>query len=264
MSEGFLGITAHFVEKKNYVRHHITISCVTFPPPHTAENIYKLFKLELEKFNVKSENVSVVMTDNAANMIAAFKLYDNNLDDCLTEDDELKTIEDAMVQRMLDDDEPLKDDDEAAKMVVEFEQFELQAATLFTEYPRYPCFLHTLQLVVQLFEKNEAIKVLLVKARSIVNSFNHSFTATTALIQRFGGLKLISDNRTRWSSTLLLAERMVKLQTGVETIIVVDKLVKVQNLTQGEWLILKGIVKFLGKFKMVREITLRNSWNYNS
>ena len=74
MAEGFLGITAHFAEKKTHVRHHITMSCVSFPPPHTAENIYKLFKQELGKWNVKPENVSVVMTDNAANVIAPFKL----------------------------------------------------------------------------------------------------------------------------------------------------------------------------------------------
>ena len=253
MAQGFLGITAHFTEKKSHNRHHVTMSCVSFPPPHTAENIYKLFKQELEKFGVKSENVSVVMTDNASNMIAAFKLYDTTLDGCLTEDDELKAFEETLVQRMLDDDELLGDDEETTRIVADFEEFEAQAATLFTEFLRYPYFLHTLKLVVQLFEKDEAIKALLVKARIIVTSFNHSFTATTALIRRFGGLKLIADNKTRWSSTLLLAERMVKLQIGVETIIVVDKLVKVQNLTQGEWLILKGIVKFLGKFKMVSE-----------
>ena len=231
------------------------MSCVTFPPPHTAENIYKLFKQELEKWNLKPENVSVVMTDNAANMIAAFKLYDRNFDDCLTEDDELRDIEEALVARMTDEDDLLEDDnDDGAKMAAEFEKFELEAATLFTEYLRYPCFLHTLQLVVQLFEKNEAIKPILAKARTLVSSLNHSFTATTALIDRFGGLKLISDNRTRWSSTLLMVERMVKLQTGVETLIVVDRLVKARNLTQGEWLVLKGIVKFLGKFKLVSKL----------
>ncbi|GAV03762.1 hypothetical protein RvY_14142 [Ramazzottius varieornatus] len=135
-------------------------------------------------------------------------------------------------------------------MVAGFDASELEASNLFTEYSRYPCFLITLQLVVK-FEKSPPIKDVMVKVRAIVNSFGHSHTAVAALMARTGGLKLISDNATRLSSTLLMAERMVKIQAAVETIIMVDKLVKVPNLSQGEWLVLKGIVKFLGKFKLI-------------
>ncbi|GAU89392.1 hypothetical protein RvY_01947 [Ramazzottius varieornatus] len=137
------------------------------------------------------------MTDNASNMIAAFKMYDKKLEECVTEEDEL-------------------------------------------------------QLVVKLFEKSPPIKDVMAKVRAIVNSFGHSHTTVAALMARTGGLKLISDNTTRWSSTLLMAERMVKIQAAVETIIVVEQLVKVPNLSQSEWLVLKGIVKFLGKFKLIK------------
>ncbi|GAU95731.1 hypothetical protein RvY_07304 [Ramazzottius varieornatus] len=50
---------------------------------------------ELEKWGNNPEKVSVVMTDNASNMIAAFKLYDKKLEECVTEE--------AMVQRMPDE-----------------------------------------------------------------------------------------------------------------------------------------------------------------
>ncbi|GAU95730.1 hypothetical protein RvY_07303 [Ramazzottius varieornatus] len=136
-------------------------------------------------------------------------------------------------------------------MAAGFDAFELEALNLFTEYSRYPCFLHTLQLVVKLFEKSPPIKDVMAKVRAIVNSFGHSHTAVAALMARTGGPKLISDNTTRWSSTLLMGERMVKIQAAAETVIVVEKLVEVPNLSQGEWLVLKGIVKFLGKFKLI-------------
>ncbi|GAU91434.1 hypothetical protein RvY_03685 [Ramazzottius varieornatus] len=101
-------------------------------------------------------------------------------------------------------------------------------------------------LVVKLFEKSPPIKDFMAKVRAIVNSFGHSHTAVAALMARTGGLELISDNTTRWSSTLLMAERMVKIQAAVETMIVVEKLVKLLNVSQdiqvdivvrfGEWL----------------------------
>ncbi|GAV00902.1 hypothetical protein RvY_11687-3 [Ramazzottius varieornatus] len=58
-----------------------------------------------------------------------------------------------------------------------------------------------------------------------------------------GNLKLIQDNSTRWCSTLLMVESIVKLQAPVETIIVVQKLVKQDNLSQGGWLVLQITVR---------------------
>ncbi|GAV03761.1 hypothetical protein RvY_14141 [Ramazzottius varieornatus] len=95
MTEAFLGVAAHFADKKTHVRHHLYLSCVSFPPPHKAKNVYELFKLE--KWGINPEKASVVMTDNASNMIAAFKLYDKKLVECVTEEDELQVIEEAMV-----------------------------------------------------------------------------------------------------------------------------------------------------------------------
>ncbi|GAV05987.1 LOW QUALITY PROTEIN: hypothetical protein RvY_16031 [Ramazzottius varieornatus] len=249
MTEAFLGITAHFADKKTHVRHHLNLSRVSFPPPHKAKNVYELFKQDLKKWGINPEKVSVVMTDNASNMIAAFKLYDKMLEECVTEEDELQ--KEAMVQRMLDEEEPLEDDEKVDEMAAGFDAFELEVSNLFTEYSRYPCFLHSLQLVVKLFEKSPLIKDVMAKVRAIVSSFGHPHTAVAALMARTGDLKLTSDNTTRWSSPLLMAERMVEIQAAVETIIVVEKLVKVPNLSQGEWLVLKGIVKFLGKFKLI-------------
>ncbi|GAU98591.1 hypothetical protein RvY_09718 [Ramazzottius varieornatus] len=52
-------------------------------------------------------------------------------------------------------------------------------------------------------------------------------------------------------------EGLVRVQTAVESMIVVEKIVKADNLTEGEWRVLKGEVKFLGKFNPLR-IRLEN------
>ncbi|GAU90367.1 hypothetical protein RvY_02791 [Ramazzottius varieornatus] len=45
-------------------------------------------------------------------------------------------------------------------------------------------------------------------------------------------------------------EGLARVQAAVESMIVVEKIVKADNLTEGEWRVLKGVVKFLGKFKL--------------
>ncbi|GAU90366.1 hypothetical protein RvY_02790 [Ramazzottius varieornatus] len=166
MTEIFLGITARFTNRKILVRHHIKLSCVSFPSRHTVENIYVLFKQELTNWGIKPQNVSIVQTDNASNMVAAFKMHDANLDQYVTEADELKAIDEAMLQCMMDEDGPPEDDEEAAKTVEAFEKFEVEAGSLFEDYKRYPCFIHTLQLIVKLFKDGAPIKAVMTKAHS--------------------------------------------------------------------------------------------------
>ncbi|GAU98590.1 hypothetical protein RvY_09717 [Ramazzottius varieornatus] len=133
MTETFLGITACFPNSKSHVRHHIPLSCVSFPSSHTAENICVLFKQELTNWGINLENVSIVQTDSAANMVVAFKMHDTNLDQYVTDADELKAIDEAVLQCMMDQDNPREDYEEAAKTVEAFEKFEVEAESLFEE-----------------------------------------------------------------------------------------------------------------------------------
>ncbi|GAV08534.1 hypothetical protein RvY_18209 [Ramazzottius varieornatus] len=136
MTETFLGITAHFTNRKSLVRHHITLS---FPSRYSAENIYVLFKQELTNWGIKPQNVSIVRTDNALNMVAAFKMHDANLDQYVTEADGLKAVDEAVLQCMMHEDNPLEDDKGAGKTVEGSEKFEVEAESLFEDYKRYPC-----------------------------------------------------------------------------------------------------------------------------
>ncbi|GAV06336.1 hypothetical protein RvY_16346 [Ramazzottius varieornatus] len=151
---------------------------------------------ELTNWGIKPQNVSTVQTDNASNMVAAFKMDDANLDQYVTEADELKAIEEAVLQCTMDEDDPLEDDEEAAK----------------TQDP---------------------IRAVITKVRILVTNFNLSSIATPELIRRTG-VKLIAENKSRWLSTLMMTEGLVRVQAAVESMIVVEKIVKADNLTEGE------------------------------
>ncbi|GAU93813.1 hypothetical protein RvY_05695 [Ramazzottius varieornatus] len=49
-----------------------------------------------------------------------------------------------------------------------------------------------------------------------------------------------------------MTKGLARVQAAVESMIVVEKIVKADNLTEGEWRVLEGVVTFLRKFKLVR------------
>lgn len=68
---------------------------------------------------------------------------------------------------------------------------------------RMPCVVHTLQLVVNIIQKEASVKRFLDRVRLIVRLFRKSSVATEQLLQ-LSGLTLIKDCPTRWSSTYLM------------------------------------------------------------
>ncbi|KTF84271.1 hypothetical protein cypCar_00043339 [Cyprinus carpio] len=78
----------------------------------------------------------------------------------------------------------------------ESEDFEDQR---FGPLERMPCVVHTLQLVVNIIQKEASVKRFLDRVRLIVRLFRKSSVATEQLLQR-SGLTLIKDCPTRWSS----------------------------------------------------------------
>ena len=71
MTASFIGITAHFFA--NHKRHNATIAVRHMPSPHTAENIFSMVKNILVEWNIPTEKVGNIITDNGSNMIKAFK-----------------------------------------------------------------------------------------------------------------------------------------------------------------------------------------------
>ncbi|XP_067246832.1 zinc finger BED domain-containing protein 4-like [Chanodichthys erythropterus] len=79
---------------------------------------------------------------------------------------------------------------------------------------RTPCVVHTLQLVVNMIQKDTSVNRLLSKVRGLVKLFRKSSVATERLLQMCQ-LTLIKDCPTRWSSTYQMISRLLQIKDSV-------------------------------------------------
>lgn len=82
---------------------------------------------------------------------------------------------------------------------------------------RTPCVVHTLQLVVNMIQKEPTTKRLLDKVRHLVKLFRKSSVATERLLQQCG-LILIKDCPTRWSSSYLMMSRVLEVKDHLTSV----------------------------------------------
>lgn len=82
---------------------------------------------------------------------------------------------------------------------------------------RTPCVVHTLQLVVNMIQKEPTIKWLLDKARRLVKLFHKSSIATERLLQQCR-LILIKDCPNRWSSSYLMIYRVLEVKDHLTSV----------------------------------------------
>ena len=74
MTTSYLGLTVHFYCRSDLKRHVATIAVRRLPHPHTADNIKALMDEVLLEWKIPLNKVKIVITDNASNMVKAFKL----------------------------------------------------------------------------------------------------------------------------------------------------------------------------------------------
>ena len=106
----------------------------------------------------------------------------------------------------------------AANEVTNFNECEDDHDRAFIGVKRVSCFIHTLQLVVKVFDTSPAFKPTLQKAYSIVSKVNKSYKATERLIE-LAGKKLVKDCPTRWDSTFLLLSRLLEVKEHLEIVL---------------------------------------------
>ncbi|KAJ4925860.1 hypothetical protein JOQ06_008046, partial [Pogonophryne albipinna] len=79
---------------------------------------------------------------------------------------------------------------------------------------RTPCVVHTLQLVVDLIQKDLSVKPLVHRIRVLVRLFRKSSVAIQRLL-KLCGLTLVKDCPTRWSSTYLMISRPLQVKDSL-------------------------------------------------
>ena len=254
MTESFLGIVAHFFAKDR--KHTATLAVRNVIGPHTGCNIISIFKSVLEEWKIDKECVGKVLTDNGSNMLKAFRImaaeYTESADDS---DDEFAENEDGdCITEISEEDilDGLEDDvednsqDDVPKEVMDCENSEADFDTAFKagSFERLSCFPHTLQLVVSKFDEVHACKDAVLRSKKIVTRVNKSSKATE-MLKKLAKVKLIGDCPTRWSSTFLLLQQLLRVKRHLE--LVLSKL-GWDGLQATQWKTIENVVELLKPF----------------
>lgn len=73
-NEGFIAIVAHFVDEETKLQSAL-LGCINYDERHTSENLCNLMKNVMAEWQI-SHKVAAVVSDNAANILAAVRLGD--------------------------------------------------------------------------------------------------------------------------------------------------------------------------------------------
>jgi hypothetical protein len=119
------------------------------------------------------------------------------------------------------------------------------------------CFDHLLETITGVMFNSD--KQIMTNARALISHFNHSSQAEgklkalqSSLYPDQQPITLIQDVSTRWWSTWLMCERLIKLETCLDTLHRVGDIPL--KLSDAEWSHLKHVIKILGSFTVVEKL----------
>ena len=84
-----------------------------------------------------------------------------------------------------------------------------RGGTTAPQFHRLPCVAHSLQLVIIAVDKQPSFNTIKGKAHNIVRNIRVSSVATQKLVSKCGKT-VVADCPTRWSSTLLMLNRLLE------------------------------------------------------
>ena len=232
LTSSYLGITAHFFSSRDHRRHCVTLAVRRLLGSHTAEVVKETVEEVMKEWQIPTNKVNAIVTDNGSNMVAAFRSHFEEHGEDEEEIEEVEGIRDVSAEC---------EDDEEEDFISREVDFEVSFSSFIK---RVPCFAHTLQLVVRKFDQIAQYKAVLKNARSLVSKVNKSTKATEKLIA-LCNRKLVSDCCTRWSSTYLLVERLLLVRSAISSIL--DTL-EWDNLPASEWKVLENVYNLLKPF----------------
>ncbi|KAI2644644.1 E3 SUMO-protein ligase ZBED1 [Labeo rohita] len=186
LTASFLAVSACYFNVQDSKAEHILLNLKQMVHPHTANSIVTLVEECTEEWGIRKEKIIMIITDNGSNMVSAFRVEEEDTSS--------------------DENDSNKDSDE-----------EEEADERYGTLERTPCVVHTLQLVVNMVKKEQAIKRLLDKVRHLVRQFSKSSVATERLLEQCG-LILIKDCETRWSSSFLMLSRLLEVKDHVTSV----------------------------------------------
>lgn len=74
-NEAFISLTAHFIRSDNMQREIYVLNAKHFPGNHTGVNIAQILNDAMEEWHISSNQIHLILRDNAANMIVGTDMY---------------------------------------------------------------------------------------------------------------------------------------------------------------------------------------------
>src|SRR6218665_1083225 len=240
LSCSFLGISACFYDLSINKAIHVTLAVEKIQHPHTGKMLSDCLFATLTNWNISTDKILLIVTDNGANMVKAVKLLqeravvEENVSRCENKGTEM---------------DKEADNEEAAEEGEEDEEMEM---SLPNEVPcrRMPCLAHSLQLVIKDVYKSEEYSPVLGKARHLVKTIKHSSVAMEKTGMR-SGKTIISDCATRWNSTYQMLKRLILLKKVVTEVM---SELNQDTLMASEWLKIDTLVELLEPFAVQTDI----------
>lgn len=201
----------------------------------------------LDSWKIGVSKVMKAVTDNASNMISAFRNGNEN-----------EEIEDEMVLDQSDEESSediensgSEDGDDVASSNMERidNEFDLvqeeHRSTWMSRHVR--CMVHSLQLVIRKIEKEErkSSRSVIRAAVRLINSFRKSAALTTQLRETSNGRVLRGHNLTRWSSLYRAIERLSQLEKETKEVCANNR---IDGLLESQWATLNQIRQLLEPF----------------
>ena len=136
--------------------------------------------------------------------------------------------------------------------------------------PRVGCFAHTIQLCVNDgLEKQRRVSKAISTGKRVVTHFSHSNLSTQALLDQQAimdpsqkAVKLVQDVATRWNSSFLMMQRLLRLRIPLYAVLCNDKIISQSDrmsldMDDGIWKIMEDVIPVLEPFAEVTEMLSR-------
>ncbi len=253
----YLCLTAHFYDDENTKSFaNILLGLQVINENHSGENIKLCIEKILNKYESPIKDIIRIVTDNGSNMIKALKVlnqieYQNAISFMEKVIDEVASGKLFAIEcnnLSENNDREISWEIELIDIESEINEYEIKDREISSEFSnfakRLPCYVHTLQLVVNVILKSKSIRSIADKVRHLSAKINKS----TPAIQKFKkkiNCKPPSDCPTRWSSLYLMFIWFVKHQ---KSIIFICESESWDHFSVTEWSIIEKIAKFLQLF----------------
>lgn len=247
LTASYLAISASFFHPSRHQPIHVLLNLHEIAHPHTGDMLATKLMKTLTNWEISRHKVLAVITDNGSNMIKAIRVAKDMKIMVIGEEDAEESeevgIEDeeATSQGEVDEVESLEewnesDEDEEENEIL-FEEI--------SDFTRFPCIAHTLQLVIKELAKNQAYINLLAKVKELVRFIRISSVANEKLAAICGKV-VRKDCTTRWNSVLLMIDRLHEIRSPLEEVLTE---MKHDSLVNTEWARLADLQRLLAPFK---------------